>query len=375
MGGTLRICAHVGHRSDHVGGREGPRASFRLLQPDDPRTLARRRSHPADVGPRRRRDPPPRSTGRERAAADRAARVRRRPHARSQRARPPRRVPGSGPTARCSTSAARSPSNRSTARVRSGSSRSSKGSTAGGPACCRRSITRSPTASAACASRSRSSTSNPTRRQETPPSGPIDESDRARHAVASHAQRGARRGDAQRRDGPPRDRRRHARAHASGRDPPPGDRHRPARALAAAPTLHRAGPLRRDAGRSLTRHFETYSISLPAVQAAARKLGGSVNDVYVTGLAGALGRYHERFGSSVDSLRLAMPISTRNRGDDAANRFVPAPRRADPARRRSARALRCRAQRLAATRARPRSARPKGSRSWSPACRPRSSWR
>ena len=86
------------------------------------------------------------------------------------------------------------------------------------------------------------------------------------------------------------------------------------------------GPARSDVidHRSLTRHFETYTLSLPAMQAAARKLGGSVNDVYVTGLAGALGRYHERFGSSIDSLRLAMPISTRARGDDAANKFVPA---------------------------------------------------
>jgi diacylglycerol O-acyltransferase / wax synthase len=86
------------------------------------------------------------------------------------------------------------------------------------------------------------------------------------------------------------------------------------------------GPARSDVmgQRSLTRHFETYTLSLPAVQGAARKLGGTVNDVYVAGLALALGRYHERFGSPVDSLRLAMPISTRNRGDDAANRFVPA---------------------------------------------------
>ena len=45
--------------------------------------------------------------------------------------------------------------------------------------------------------------------------------------------------------------------------------------------------------------------------AAAHNLGGSINDVYVTGLAGALGRYHERFESGVDELRLAMPISTR----------------------------------------------------------------
>jgi WS/DGAT/MGAT family acyltransferase len=76
--------------------------------------------------------------------------------------------------------------------------------------------------------------------------------------------------------------------------------------------------------RSLARYLETYATSLPAVQAVARKLGGSVNDAYVTALAGALGRYHEHFGSDVSTLRLAMPISTRGRGDDAANRFVPA---------------------------------------------------
>jgi hypothetical protein len=76
--------------------------------------------------------------------------------------------------------------------------------------------------------------------------------------------------------------------------------------------------------RSLARYFETFATSLPAVQGVAHKLGGSVNDAYVTALAGALGRYHERFDSPVDELRLAMPISTRDHGDEAANRFVPA---------------------------------------------------
>jgi diacylglycerol O-acyltransferase len=76
--------------------------------------------------------------------------------------------------------------------------------------------------------------------------------------------------------------------------------------------------------RSLTRHFEIHTLSLPAVQAAAHALGGSVNDLYVAALAGALGRYHEHLGSAVTELRLAMPISTRDRGDSAANRFVPA---------------------------------------------------
>ena len=76
--------------------------------------------------------------------------------------------------------------------------------------------------------------------------------------------------------------------------------------------------------RSLSRHFELYALSLPSAQRAAKVLGGSINDFYVAGLVGALGRYHEHLGSAVRELRLAMPISTRNRGDDAANRFVPA---------------------------------------------------
>ena len=77
-------------------------------------------------------------------------------------------------------------------------------------------------------------------------------------------------------------------------------------------------------GRSLSRYFEIYALSLSAAQRAAKALGGSINDLYVAGLLGALGRYHEHLGSVVSELRLAMPISTRNRGDDAANRFVPA---------------------------------------------------
>jgi diacylglycerol O-acyltransferase / wax synthase len=77
-------------------------------------------------------------------------------------------------------------------------------------------------------------------------------------------------------------------------------------------------------GRSLRRHFEVHEIAFEPLRAAATKLGGSLNDVFVTGLASALGRYHERWGSAIDELRLAMPISTRERGDTSTNRFVPA---------------------------------------------------
>ncbi len=77
--------------------------------------------------------------------------------------------------------------------------------------------------------------------------------------------------------------------------------------------------------RSLQRRFEILEIPFGPLRAAATTLGGSVNDVFVTGLASALGRYHERAGSAVDELRMAMPISTRQRGDtETTNAFVPA---------------------------------------------------
>lgn len=75
--------------------------------------------------------------------------------------------------------------------------------------------------------------------------------------------------------------------------------------------------------RSLRRRFDVHTIPLGEVRATAKRLGGSVNDVYVAGLAVALGRYHARAGSDVRELRMAMPVSTRSRGEAAANRFVP----------------------------------------------------
>jgi WS/DGAT/MGAT family acyltransferase len=78
------------------------------------------------------------------------------------------------------------------------------------------------------------------------------------------------------------------------------------------------------AGRSLDRRFDTTRVPLESARAAAHALGGTLNDFFITALAGALGRYHTRAGSDVRELRLAMPISTRERGDVAANRFVPA---------------------------------------------------
>ncbi len=77
-------------------------------------------------------------------------------------------------------------------------------------------------------------------------------------------------------------------------------------------------------GRSLRRHFEIFTAELPPIRAAAKHLGGTINDVYVAGVAGALGRYEEAMGGAAGELRMAMPVSTRERGEQAANRFVPA---------------------------------------------------
>jgi diacylglycerol O-acyltransferase len=76
--------------------------------------------------------------------------------------------------------------------------------------------------------------------------------------------------------------------------------------------------------RSLALRFERFGVPLTRAKAAAAKLGGSVNDVYVTGIAGALGLYHERMGVPCDELRMAMPISTRGDDEESANSFTPA---------------------------------------------------
>lgn len=76
--------------------------------------------------------------------------------------------------------------------------------------------------------------------------------------------------------------------------------------------------------RSLAARFEKFAVPLTSTKAVAAKLGGSVNDVYVTGVTGALGLYHERMGVPCEELRMAMPISTRGDDEESANNFAPA---------------------------------------------------
>ena len=76
--------------------------------------------------------------------------------------------------------------------------------------------------------------------------------------------------------------------------------------------------------RSLGRRFEVLQVPLDPLKARAGALGGSVNDVFVTAVTGALGAYHDRMGMPADELRMAMAVSLRADTDDAdSNRFAP----------------------------------------------------
>ncbi|MBA3302739.1 MAG: wax ester/triacylglycerol synthase family O-acyltransferase [Acidimicrobiia bacterium] len=79
--------------------------------------------------------------------------------------------------------------------------------------------------------------------------------------------------------------------------------------------------------RSLRRHLEVMSVPLDDAKLAAKALGGTVNDLFVTGAVGAAGAYHRASGQPVDELRMAMPISTRSRDEEGkkagGNAFAP----------------------------------------------------
>lgn len=91
-----------------------------------------------------------------------------------------------------------------------------------------------------------------------------------------------------------------------------------------APVTEPLSPLMRD--RSLSVHFETLTFPLADLKAAARKADGRLNDAFVAGVAAGLRRYHVAHGTSVDSLRMNMPINIRTEETEhvAGNQFAPA---------------------------------------------------
>jgi len=75
--------------------------------------------------------------------------------------------------------------------------------------------------------------------------------------------------------------------------------------------------------RSLSTRSEALDIRLSDLHKAAKSGGGSINDAYLAGLCGALGRYHEALGVPISTLPMAVPVNLRAEADPAGgNRFT-----------------------------------------------------
>jgi WS/DGAT/MGAT family acyltransferase len=75
--------------------------------------------------------------------------------------------------------------------------------------------------------------------------------------------------------------------------------------------------------RSLRRQVDTLQVPLDDAKRAAKALGGSLNDIFVTAAAGGAARYHRAMGAPVDELRITMPVSTRTDASAGGNAFTP----------------------------------------------------
>ena len=64
-------------------------------------------------------------------------------------------------------------------------------------------------------------------------------------------------------------------------------------------------------GRSPRNRFESFSVSLADLKAAAKRAEGKLNDAYLTALAVGLHKYHQHHGQSPVALRVNMPINLR----------------------------------------------------------------
>jgi len=75
--------------------------------------------------------------------------------------------------------------------------------------------------------------------------------------------------------------------------------------------------------RSLKRRIEVLQVPLDDAKAAAKTLGGSLNDIFVAAAAGGAGAYHRAAGAPIDELRITMPVSTRTDSSAGGNAFTP----------------------------------------------------
>jgi WS/DGAT/MGAT family acyltransferase len=78
-------------------------------------------------------------------------------------------------------------------------------------------------------------------------------------------------------------------------------------------------------GRSLSTSMAVISVPFPALKAAARAAGGTLNDAYMAAVSGGVATYHEAHNAPADYVRVNMPVNMRTSGDSGGgNRWVPA---------------------------------------------------
>ena len=90
------------------------------------------------------------------------------------------------------------------------------------------------------------------------------------------------------------------------------------------PVSEPMSPIMRERGMAL--RLSGFAVGLTDLKRAGDALGGTLNDAFVTGIAGGLRLYHEKRGAPVDELRMTMPINLRDgdNGKKAGNQFAPA---------------------------------------------------
>jgi diacylglycerol O-acyltransferase len=90
------------------------------------------------------------------------------------------------------------------------------------------------------------------------------------------------------------------------------------------PVSEPMSPIMRERGMAL--RLSGFHVPLGALKRAAEALDGTLNDAFVTAIAGGLRLYHEKRGAPVDELRMTMPINLREgeKAKKAGNQFAPA---------------------------------------------------
>lgn len=78
--------------------------------------------------------------------------------------------------------------------------------------------------------------------------------------------------------------------------------------------------------RSLSNHFEVLTMPLDMAKKVGHRIGGTLNDTFVGGIARGLRLYHQKHGEDPELLRMGMPINIRDEtsSSSAGNAFVPA---------------------------------------------------